>query len=84
MLIRKAIRFLCWLLMVNGLFAMGLVVYNQQMFYLPEYGIDFWWALGESFIAMPENILCIALGIISFVLLITKVGFVGKPSEIKD
>ncbi len=68
----KVFRLLLYLLVANGLLSLGFVAYAQRMSWLPEYGQGFWWAWGSAFQETPENLLFTTLGLVSFILLTTK------------
>lgn len=63
---------LLWLVVANGLFALGSVFTIQKMLYLPEYGQGFWWAWGAAFTEASENILFICIGLAALVLLLRR------------
>ena len=64
----KAIKkMLAWILIINGLIAVGFVMANMKTLWLPEYGQGFWWAWGSAFMEAPENMLFVILGLMAFI-----------------
>ena len=68
-----------WILIVNGLVAVGFVASNHRSLWLPEYGQGFWWALGTTFMEAPENILFIITAIIALFIYVKKGGVFNIP-----
>ena len=66
------LRVFSWLLVANGLIAIGFVANTHKMLWLPEYGQGFWWAWGSAFREAPENILFLLAGGIALIILLRK------------
>lgn len=82
--IQIPLKIILWLLMANGLIAMGFVTSNQKSLWQPQYGQDFWWAWGVAFTEAPENIVFIIMGIIALSILAFIKRCKSEPMRSKD